>query len=77
MSQETDDTMVLCQKAIALEMVLKEVRVTNAFQIHSDYRGCIENECPGFDPDCEYYQRVYLKIEKEKKRLQDQDLPEV
>lgn len=57
---EEDDTKLLCHKAIDLELKLKEVRITNAFDIHSEFKRCIESHCVGFDMKCPYYQSLYL-----------------
>ena len=55
-----DETLPICIKAVSLELALKDVRLGTAFEIHKDYKDCIENKCPGYNKDCEYFRSQYL-----------------
>ena len=55
-----DDTKVICRKAISLEILMLDVNINNAFQIHSDYKYCIESDCKGWNMECDYYKSIYL-----------------
>jgi len=60
MTTQDNDTQIICDKAIALEMVLKDVNISSAFQIHKDYTECIETNCQGINQNCDYYNSYVL-----------------
>ncbi len=56
---QNSDTQIICSRQIELELILKDIGIENAFDVHMKYEFCLD--CDGLNnPDCDFYNSYLL-----------------